>query len=81
MGLVYHFSDEDMVTKSSSYTDYPQRMRYNLLFRTGVNESHIIGMGQKPFYHIAVITEKPLNNYGAVQLGTEVFFCRILLKN
>lgn len=78
LGLLYHFSDEDLVTKSSSYTDYPQKMRYNLLFRTGVNESHIIGVGQKPFYHIAAIAEKPLNNYGAVQLGTEVFLSNSL---
>lgn len=78
LGLLYHFSDEDLVTKSSSYTDYPQKMRYNLLFRTGVNESHIIGMGQKPFYHIAAIAEKPLNNYGAVQVGTEVFLSNSL---
>lgn len=78
LGLLYHFSDEDLVTKSSSYTDYPQKMRYNLLFRTGVNESHIIGMGQKPFYHIAAIAEKPLNNYGAVQLGTEFFLSNSL---
>lgn len=78
LGLLYHFSDEDLVTKSSSYTDYPQKMRYNLLFRTGVNESHIIGMGQKPFYHIAAIAEKPLSNYGAVQLGTEFFLSNSL---
>lgn len=78
LGLLYHFSDEDLVTKSSSYTDYPQKMRYNLLFRTGVNESHIIGMGQKPFYHIAAIAEKPLNNHGSVQLGTEFFLSNSL---
>lgn len=78
LGLMYHFSDEDLVTKPSSYVDYPQKMRYNLLFRTGVNESHIIGMGQKPFYHIAAIAEKTLNNYGAVQLGTEAFLSNSL---
>lgn len=73
VGLTYHFSAEDEITKPNNFVNHPQNFRYNLLFRTGVNESHIIGMGQKPFYHIAAIFEKPLNNYGAAQLGVDVF--------
>lgn len=78
LGLTYHFSEEDVITRPSFFSNHPQKMRYNLLFRTGVNESHIVGMGQKPFYHIAAIAEKPLNNYGAVQLGVEVFLSNSL---
>ena len=73
LGLTYHFSDEDVVNKPTSFSNPSQKFRYNLLFRTGVNESHIIGMGQKPFYHITGIVEKPINNYGAVQLGADLF--------
>ncbi len=78
VGLIYHFSDEDQSGKANSFLDHPQQIRYNFLFRTGVNESHIIGMGQKPFYHITAIVEKPLNNYGAAQVGAEVFLSNSL---
>lgn len=78
VGLTYHFSDKDEVQRASSFDNYPQNMRYNLIFRTGINESHIIGMGQKPFYHIAAIAEKPLNNYGAAQLGVDLFLSHSL---
>lgn len=78
VGLTYHFSDEDIQERPASFENYPQKMRYNLIFRTGVNESHIIGMGQKPFYHIAAIVEKPLNNLGAVQLGSDIFLSNSL---
>lgn len=78
LGLTYHFTDQDIETRPSDFNTHPQRMRYNLLFRTGVNESHIVGMGQKPFYHIAAIAEKPLNDYGAAQLGVDVFLSHSL---
>lgn len=78
VGLSYHFSDEDVVNKPSLFVQHPMQMRYNLLFRTGVNESHIIGMGQKPFYHITAIAEKPLNEYGAAQIGADLFLSNSL---
>lgn len=78
LGLTYHFSEENIETRPSVFSNHPQKIRYNLLFRTGVNESHIIGMGQKPFYHIAAIAEKPLNNHGGAQLGAELFLSHSL---
>ncbi|HUH26188.1 MAG TPA: acyloxyacyl hydrolase, partial [Flavobacterium sp.] len=78
VGLTYHFDNEDVTQRANSFIDHPQKTRYNLLFRTGVNESHIVGMGQKPFYHMAGIVEKPLNNYGAAQVGVELFLSNSL---
>lgn len=78
VGLSYHFNEEDLVEKVSSFTTHPQNLRYNLIFRTGVNESHIVGMGQKPFYHITAAVEKPLNDLGAVQVGADVFLSNSL---
>ncbi|WKW47446.1 acyloxyacyl hydrolase [Myroides sp. JBRI-B21084] len=78
LGLTYHFSNSDMVLKSGAYNEIPMKMRYNFLVRTGVNESHIVGIGQKPFYHLGVIAEKPLNNFGAAQLGVDVFLSNSL---
>lgn len=78
VGLTYHFDSEDPIHRANSFIDHPQKIRYNLLFRTGVNESHIVGMGQKPFYHITGIVEKPINNYGAIQVGAELFLSNSL---
>lgn len=78
VGLTYHFSETSISEKAGVHADNPQNIRYNLLFRTGVNESHIIGMGQKPFYHLTGIVEKPLNNYGAAQVGVELFLSNSL---
>lgn len=78
LGLTYQLSDDKIENRPSSFSSFEQKMRYSLLVRTGVNESHIIGMGQKPFYHIAAIAEKPLNEYGAVQIGAELFLSNSL---
>lgn len=52
--------------------------RWNTVFRTGVNESHIVGMGQKPFYHVSVFAEKPMSKVGGIQLGAEIFLSHTL---
>lgn len=66
------------------YESYPEGerfmepMRYNLVFRTGVNESDIVGSGQYPFYIFSFYADKRLNRKSALQLGTDVFFSNFL---
>ena len=52
----------------------PQPVKYNFVLRTGINESQIIGSGQRAFYHLGFYADKRLNRKSAIQLGTEVFF-------
>lgn len=54
--------------------NFKEPLKYNIVLRTGVNESPVIGSGQHPFYHLGFYVDKRLNRKSAIQLGTEVFF-------
>lgn len=72
-GLAYAFDQKNQQIMSQSLPNINKKMRYNVILRSGINESHIIGMGQKPFYHLALVADKRLNYTGSLQLGTELF--------
>src|SRR5690606_14611622 len=46
---------------------------YNVIFRTGVNESSIIRSGQQPFYHVAFYVDKRVGRKSSFQFGPELF--------
>lgn len=74
IGLNYAFDHQEPNRRFNSQADnFDTKMKYVFSFKTGVNEGHIVGMGQKPFYHINAYAEKRLNRTGSVQLGTELF--------
>ena len=75
LGLNYSFCKTklkimDTVAVSLKFTE---PIKYNIVFRTGFNESITIGSGQKPFYHIGFYADKRINRKSALQLGTELF--------
>ncbi|MHA7056197.1 acyloxyacyl hydrolase [Aquimarina sp. M1] len=51
---------------------------YGFMFRSGINESDVVGSGQHPFYTIAAFADKRLNKKSSVQLGAELFFSEAL---
>ncbi|MDE3743706.1 acyloxyacyl hydrolase [Maribacter sp. D37] len=53
-------------------------MRYNLVFRAGLNESDVIDMGQYPFYIVSAYADKRIGRKSAIQIGGDVFFSRFL---
>tara|TARA_R110002051_G_scaffold325678_2_gene430115 strand:- start:28808 stop:29905 length:1098 start_codon:yes stop_codon:yes gene_type:complete len=53
-------------------------LRFNLAFRTGVNESDVINSGQFPFYIFSGYADKRLGTLSAIQLGTDVYFSNFL---
>jgi len=53
-------------------------LRYNLAFRTGLNESDVIGLGQHPFYIFSGYVDKRLGRKSALQLGTDIFLSNFL---
>lgn len=57
---------------------FTEKIKYNLVFRTGVNESDVIDTGQYPFYIISGYADKRLHRKSAIQLGTDVFFSKFL---
>lgn len=57
---------------------FTEPVRYNMVFRSGVNESDIVDSGQYPFYIFSFYADKRLSRKSAVQLGTEVFYSNFL---
>ena len=53
-------------------------IRYNLIFRSGVNESDEIGSGQFGFAIFSAYADKRLSRKSAIQLGSEIFFSNFL---
>ena len=79
IGLNYSFDHQEPNRQFNTQTDnFDTNLKYVVSFKTGVNEGHIIGMGQKPFYHINAYAEKRLNRTGSVQFGGELFLSETL---
>lgn len=79
VGVTYNLDDEDpefinTITKKK----FTQPIKYNLVFRSGVNESDVLGSGQFPFYVFSAYADKRINHKSAFQLGTDVFFSNFL---
>jgi hypothetical protein len=55
-----------------------ERVKLNFVFRTGVNESDVIGSGQFPFYIFSAYADKRLGRVSAIQLGTDFYFSNFL---
>ena len=57
---------------------FNEPVRYNFVFRTGVNQSDVIDSGQFPFYIFSFYADKRINKKSAIQLGTDVFYSNFL---
>ncbi len=57
---------------------FTEKIKYNIVFRTGVNESDVINTGQFPFYIVSGYADKRLNRKSAIQAGTDIFFSKFL---
>ncbi|WP_299226943.1 acyloxyacyl hydrolase [uncultured Psychroserpens sp.] len=72
------YENEPEYIQSTEEKKFKEKIKYNIAFRTGVNESDIIGVGQFPFYIVSAYADKRLNRKSAIQLGTDVFFSKFL---
>lgn len=57
---------------------FTEKIKYNIVFRAGVNESDVIDTGQFPFYIVSGYADKRLNRKSAIQVGTDIFFSKFL---
>ena len=79
LGLNYNIDSEDPEYISNSNGEkFTEPIKYNLVFRTGINESDVIGSGQYPFYIFSAYADKRLSHVSALQLGVDVFFSNFL---
>lgn len=80
VGLTYDFEDEDPEYQYDLSDDEPYKepIKYNFVFRSGVNESDVLGSGQFPFYIVSAYVDKRLNRKSAIQFGFDAFFSNFL---
>lgn len=57
---------------------YTEPIKFNLAFRTGINESDVIGLGQHPFFVFSAFADKRLSKSSSVTLGSELFLSYFL---
>lgn len=75
VGVNYNFREVQYrkIDTTLAGKKFTEPVRCNFVFRGGVNESPVIGSGQKPFYHIGAYADKRIGRKSALQLGTELF--------
>jgi len=79
VGVTYNLEDENPeYVNSLTKEKFTQPIKYNVVFRSGLNESDVIGSGQFPFYIVSAYADKRLGHKSAVQLGADVFFSNFL---
>ncbi|OMP31541.1 acyloxyacyl hydrolase [Mangrovimonas sp. DI 80] len=79
VGVVYSLEESDPeyiddLTKEK----FTEPIKYNLVFRTGINESDVIDSGRFPFYVLSAYADKRLGHKSAIQLGADAFFSKFL---
>lgn len=83
LGITYNLDEDEPEYKTNIIDEGKQKftepIKYNLAFRTGINESDVVGSGQFPFYVLSAYADKRINIKSALQFGTDVFFS-IFLK-
>lgn len=57
---------------------FTEPVRYNAVFRTGINESDVVDSGQYAFYVFSFYADKRLGRKSALQLGTDIFYSNFL---
>lgn len=79
VGLTYNLDATDAeYINSLNKEKFTEPIKFNLAFRTGINESDVVGSGQYAFYIFSAYADKRLGYKSAVQLGTDVFFSNFL---
>jgi hypothetical protein len=75
VGVNYDFSKVTNKTIDTALVKkyFREPIKYNIVVRSGFNESPVIGSGQHPFYHIGFFVDKRFNSKSALQLGTDLF--------
>lgn len=83
-GLSYQFNAENFPARIShgSWKSkfYAERIHANAVFRTGINEADVNGLGQFPFYVFSFFADKRINYKSTVQVGVDFFFSDFLIE-
>jgi len=82
LGLNYSFDKKEknqrltQIIDTANYKKQP--FKFNISFRSGVNESDIIGSGKFPFYVLSTNIDKRISRKSALQFGADFFASKYL---
>ena len=79
IGLNYQLDSEelpDYIPKIKSR--YTEPIKWNLVLRTGVNESDFIGLGQESFLIVSSFLDKRISHKSSLQVGADLFLSPFL---
>lgn len=71
--LDYEDFPEYVTQKDSLSRTYAEPLKFAFEFRSGINESDIIGIGRRPFYVFSAYADKRINYKSTFQAGVDVF--------
>ena len=81
-GLSYQMDEEKfpeyIPLEDTPSTVHAEPIKYNFVFRTGLNESDVRGQGQYSFYTLSAFADKRINYKSTFQAGVDVFFANFL---
>ncbi|OAB76030.1 acyloxyacyl hydrolase [Cochleicola gelatinilyticus] len=81
VGLQYHLDREETSEYSfKEYTKFSEPIKFNLMLRTGVNESDYLNLGQEPFLVVSTFLDKRLSYKSSIQIGADMFFSYFLKR-
>ncbi|HEU4496667.1 MAG TPA: acyloxyacyl hydrolase [Flavobacterium sp.] len=82
LGAVYSFRNKGEAKREARILDTAnyrkQPLKFTVCFRTGFNESDIIGSGQFPFYTLSANVGRRLSRKSGIQLGADFFMMKYL---
>ena len=79
-GINYQLDYKSTLTyyKEKDSVNYSERVKLNLVYRFGWNQSDLIGSDIYPLYVFSAFADKRLNYYNTLQLGADVFISKYL---
>ncbi|TCK67466.1 lipid A 3-O-deacylase PagL [Winogradskyella wandonensis] len=79
VGVTYNVDEIDTeYVKKEKEDAFTQPIKYNFAFRTGINQSDIVGSAQYPFYIVSAYADKRVTHKSALQFGVDMFFSNFL---
>jgi len=80
VGLTYSLDQysENYIEKEKGLLKGSAPIGCGFIFRSGINESDLVGSGRYPFYTLVAYADKKLNKKSTLLLGTELFFSQAL---
>jgi len=78
VGVNYNLDEDSEEYISHSLEKFTEPVKFNFAFRSGINESDVVGSGQYAFYIFSAYADKRLSRKSAVQLGADLFLSNFL---